>query len=809
MRPRSALPLAPRLSALAFLLLAGCDRSGPLEPLAQAPPTVLAALDCTVRVASGEMRCDESPPGSGPASGLIVGGQAQYVFLAATNHAFIPGDNVFTFDVTVQNLIPQALGTVDGSTLDSAGVRVFFSQGPTGTGGEVSLLNADGQGFFLAADQPYFRWDEVLHPNQTSGEKPWEFAVAPGVTSFSFRVYVSAAVRFPDGWIDLTPGVDTLVAGASRGLTATVRTAVGNPLAGQAITWGTSNPAISTVDAAGTVTALAPGAVVITATAGPRTGTATLAVCPDLAVGEVYTASMPAAASLCLAGGASGDAVYTYIPVNLSSASALSLSVTASGIVPATGPPSPDRVPGGLLLGRSGTDAPASDESLHARMMERDARELAPLVRRADARVRPAAAAGGPRLLIVPGVPVVGDLWQLNTASGCAGAREDRTGRIVAVGQHVILVADTTNPAGGFTTAQYDSIALEFDTIAYPVVVDNFGAPADVDGNGRVVAFYTRAVNELSPPASSAVVAGFFTARDLFSAGPESCPRSNEGEMFYMLVPDPTGAVNGNVRTVSFVRGNTVGTLGHELQHLVNASRRVYVNNAPGFEAVWLNEGLSHVVEELMFYRTAPGLAPRGNIDLGTLTTGPLAARRVAAFNAYANSNYGRMRPWLQRPDTAGPVKDTDGLAVRGAVWGLLRYAADRRNGDDAQFWFALGNSLTTGKANLQAALGLDPDLWVRDFISAMYADDAVAGIGAAQQVTSWNFRSVYAGLGGVPHGTRPLTDGVALTLSYSRGGGSAYTRFAIPTNAFARVTALSAGVPPASPYALIVLRTK
>jgi hypothetical protein len=283
--------------------------------------------------------------------------------------------------------------------------------------------------------------------------------------------------------------------------------------------------------------------------------------------------------------------------------------------------------------------------------------------------------------------------------------------------------------------------------------------------------------------------------------------------MFYMLVPDPTGVVNSNVRTMPSVRGGTVGTMGHEFQHLVNAARRMYVSGAPGFEEVWLNEGLSHITEELMFYRTSFGLAPRGNITLSDLTTGPNASRRVAAFNTYSNQNFGRLRPWLQRPDTTGPMRangDTIAtLATRGAIWAFLRYAADRRNGDDATFWFDLANSTTAGKTNLQNVLGLDPDLWMRDFAAAMYADDAVTGIGTDYQTTSWSYRSVYGGLGGFPLGPRFLSNGVGLTLSYSAGGSTSYLRLGVPTGGFAGVTALSAGVPPVSPYALIVVRTK
>jgi hypothetical protein len=117
-------------------------------------------------------------------------------------------------------------------------------------------------------------------------------------------------------------------------------------------------------------------------------------------------------------------------------------------------------------------------------------------------------------------------------------------------------------------------------------------------------------------------------------------------------------------------------------------------------------------------------------------------------------------------------------------VWAFLRYAADRRNGDDAELWRALVNSPIAGLANLQSVLGAGNALpWQRDFIAAMYADDFVTGVNSRHTVSSWNFRSVYSGLGGFPLGTRALTNGTALTLAYSRGGGTAYTRFSVPAN--------------------------
>ena len=815
--------------AMSMAVLAACsDRpvATPAEPDAPEIPVVVAsqaALNCTANVRSRTVSCATPKPELPvKGSGLLVGGQGSFVQLTSSNITYDGVTGAFEFDVTVQNLIAQAMATTDGTTPTPEGVRVFFHSAPVATSGSGSItVSADGTGSFTGADQQYFEYsgaelggDEILSPNETSSARRWQMNIPNTVVTFGFTVLVSTEVRYPEGYIDFGLSADTLVQGATNVLTGKVVTAVGTEIVGDPISWGTSNAGIVTVNGSGLVTAVAPGTATITATSGTRTGSMSVAVCPDIAVGQVYTVVMPAAADVCFAGGATGNAEYTYMPVNLSSASSLSLTLTGSGIVAVTGPPSPDVIDGvPLTLGQRRTaDQQLADDNAHTSMLERDRREGNALLSRPGTRIGNTTARSQlrPDMLITPGMPSIGDLWNLNVAQGCSGALDTRVGRVVSIGTNVIIVADTANPAGGFTTAQYDSIRLEFDSTAYPVNTANFGAPTDLDGNGRVVAFFTRALNELSPPASSVLVPSMFMSRDLFSSSPGSCERSNEGEILYMMVPDPTGQVNSNVRTVSTVRGGVIFNMGHELQHLINASRRAYELGTNTLEDVWLNEGLSHIAEELMFYRTSVGLTPRSNIIVTNLTTGPNATRRVAAFNTYANPNYGRLRSFLQRPDTTGAFKNVDALASRGANWAFLRYAADRVGGTEATTWYNLVNTTLTGTANLQAVLGADPNLWLRDWIAAMYADDAVAGISPEYQNPSWNYRSLYIALNGtyqlVP---RPLTNGVGLTLSYSRGGGTAYARFGVPTNGFASLTALSGGLPPATPYSLIVMRTK
>jgi hypothetical protein len=318
-------------------------------------------------------------------------------------------------------------------------------------------------------------------------------------------------------------------------------------------------------------------------------------------------------------------------------------------------------------------------------------------------------------------------------------------------------------------------------------------------------------VNELTPQNNPSYVLGFFASKDVFSNDPvEGCTNSNMGEMFYMLVPDPTGAVNQNIRSVSLVRGNTTGTLGHEFQHMINGFRRAYVTGADFFESGFLNEGLSHIAEELMFYR-ASGMTPKSNVGPGTNATSgvQLNSKRVAAYNTYQSQNFTRFRSWLQRPDTTGAFKNNpNSLAVRGAIWSFLRYAADRTGGNEQDFWFHMVNDNLQGTANIQHVINATPTDWERDWIAALYADDnAQFTMSSQYQNPSWNFRALYALLYSTYQlQTRPLTNNTPLTLTYSTGGSTAYTRFGVSSGNFARLTTSSS---PTSTYSLVVVRTK
>ena len=772
---------------------------GVASTAAPAPPAEVARLTCTVDVRAESVTC-------------ATEGEA-LAALAARN--LRPSGDAWTAALDVENTSALLLGLRPDGSVDPAGVEVRFGA-PATTRGTGAATVLDG----------VLRFDGALAPGQRSTAQALRFRAAAGVEAFEVSATVSAAVTPPRGTLALSPAAIRVLAPGTGALTATPRAASGALLPGGSVVYGSGDTGVATVSAAGTVTGVAVGTTTVTARSGTATASASVEVCPDLAVGGVYHTTLANGGTVCVSGYAGAE--YTIFPTNQSTAAARSITVTGTGVMGVSGPPIPrqrsDEARQVLLTeaGELVEGAPLAELGDDTSILERDRRELTPLLAQGARHhvTAPPARSIGPdgARTITPGVPTVGDTWSLNVAQGCNGTPDMRAATVRAVTAHTILVTDDSNPpttspdgyresSSSFVTFQ--QLAERFDTIAWPAVTGAFGEPTDLDANGRVVLFYTRAVNELSPPASSAVTGGYVTSRDLFASA--SCNLSNEGEIAYMLVPDPTGAVNSNVRTESYVLGSTIGTAGHELQHLINASRRIYVNGASGFETVWLNEGMSHISEELMFYGQSFGLTPRMNINLSNLTSGTYASRRVAAFNSYANQNYGRLRTFLQRPDLWRPFGSTDDLGNRGAIWGFLRYAADRRGGTENDFWSALVNSTSSGVDNVRQSLGLATEAealaWFRDWNVAIYADDALSGVPAEYQISSWNFRSVYGGLGGVPHGVRSLSSGVPLTLSYAQGGSTGFLRAGVSASGFGsfRIGFSDAG----APVPVSILRTK
>jgi hypothetical protein len=214
------------------------------------------------------VRCGAS--GDNGLSNVIVGGQHQFVTLTTSNIQVVA--DTFAFDATVTNLIPQALGTTNGTSADPAGVRVFFASGPTASpAGAVTVANPDGTGTFTAAGQPYFQYGGMLEQDSVSAVKRWKLRFTAGVTTFTFTVYVSAAVQYPNGYIDNIPYVISLDPGESRTLTGTARNFAGTPL-GTVVSWGSNAPATAAISGNQVTAGPARGFASLTSTSGATSG---------------------------------------------------------------------------------------------------------------------------------------------------------------------------------------------------------------------------------------------------------------------------------------------------------------------------------------------------------------------------------------------------------------------------------------------------------------------------------------------------------------------------------------------------------
>jgi|DewCreStandDraft_2_1066082.scaffolds.fasta_scaffold00075_117 hypothetical protein len=612
--------------------------------------------------------------------------------------------------------------------------------------------------------------------------------------------------------LSVTPTDLVLEVGETVRLNVTAKDAGGNPVAAGDVRWASSNPAVAQVDAQGNVTGVAPGTATITAETRGLTAQvpvtvvrcdASSAVAPP--VGQIVVREGAAAGLVCL-----GTGDYTLVPFHASTVrnATLALEASFSGFVAPVGL-DPDQTPQFTAL----SAGPSPDEAFEWALRQRERRELTPLVPGLQAAL---AARGGPVRNLALADLQEGDLVTLNAnARDACNVPDPRVGRVVAITQRAIVVADTANPKNGLTDDEYRQLGVAFDTLVWPVDTFHFGEPTDLDNNARVLVFFTRAVNELTPAGSDSYVAGFFFARDLFpkqsQPGFSACPTSNYAEMFYMLAADPDGQVNGNRRSRELVLNTSVATLAHEFQHLINAARRLYVLRVGGTawsEEVWLNEGLSHIAEELTFYR-ASGLSPRQNIDLVRLRSSD-ALRN--AFNRYQASNFGRLIRYLQNPERHSPYDADDDLETRGAAWAFLRYAADRRGGDERDLWFNLVNSSQTGLANLQARLGTDPVPWVREWTVSVYTDDAVVTEARYQQ-PSWNFRSIMSGFTSTG-GRYPLKvvrlDSATSPYSFTLNAGSgAFLRGGVAPGAAVKVRFRSGGSVPPGAFQLAIVRTR
>ncbi len=308
----------------AALALAGCADSG--APTAPANQFLMDRITCEASVRAATLTCTSSQPLGAPEKhapgisfNLIMGGQGQFERLASSGTAYDPGTQAFTSNVTVENLLAQAMNTADGTTPDAGGIKVFFHSGPTVTGGTgtVTVANADGVGTFTGTNQPYFMYSTgaVLASGATTAAKLWNFTVPTSVITFVFEVFVTT--RLPDESSPLvalglsrTPSALAILPGGSGKTTVTltrtnftgaVTLSLGNAPAGVTGSFAPASPTGNSSTLTVSVSnAVAPGAYQLTVTGTGAAGTRTTRL--TLTVGSPGTGNVTLDFSSCPVG---------------------------------------------------------------------------------------------------------------------------------------------------------------------------------------------------------------------------------------------------------------------------------------------------------------------------------------------------------------------------------------------------------------------------------------------------------------------------------------------------------------------------
>ena len=303
-------------------------------------------------------------------------------------------------------------------------------------------------------------------------------------------------------------------------------------------------------------------------------------------------------------------------------------------------------------------------------------------------------------------------------------------------GQNILIYVDQQAPSGanGLSDSVITKLGTWFDQDLYPIGVNTFGAESDIDANDRVIVLMTPVVNALtSRTECDVVISGFFFGLDL-----EDSPNSNRGEVFYSLVPDPQGQFSC-ARPVNVVENSTPPTFIHEFQHMISYNQHTIVRQGGRDEESWLNEGLSHIAEEVVarhYDNKYPNL-PAGRLFSDTA-------------NIFINNNLSNSYDFLQATGTTSLTlfESTGTLEERGAAWLFLRWLADQK---DSTIFGRLVQTNLTSIANVESVAGESFPVLFGDWALALWTDSIPghprASVPPRNRYKSRNLRKIYARL--------------------------------------------------------------
>jgi uncharacterized protein YjdB len=590
----------------------------------------------------------------------------------------------------------------------------------------------------------------------------------------------------PVASVTVAPATGALVVGGTLTLTATAFDANGNALPGQTWSWTTTNSGIVSGTFIGnvlTATGVGVGTATITATTGGKSGTSLLTVTSGAtsvslsAAGQsaVFLNSPNFAAALTVQAGSQ----YLIAVVNTDATStsledftlsttfgAVSTSNVLSGPVKATmpavavTPQTPGRsvaLPSGL---KEQMAVRQQAERNHMAVLEQNrqifARYGSPTAAWAKARAQ-----GGRTAPVSASVTqTIGAVNKVyvNKFAGSCTAVDSIGARTVAVGQHVIVLADTDRTGWPQTyrpdSSFYQTFANEYDQVTYPHLLNYIGNPlaydANLSGVGKVTVTITPKLNNVPAlPGGGIVVAVVFPCDFLpFASSGPNADFSNQTEMMYSLVP------SANFLSVSQWEAELRSTAAHESKHIVSIADRILLGS--GFtDESWLEEGLAQISAEI-WERHFNQATWKGHANFAQTVGCEYSLGANYPCDAANNLPWALMFNHL--PDTfqylqAESTTNAEGLGLDtqskyGAGWAFARWVIDQYApaGSEGAFIQSLINTTTTGLTTLSNKSGQSIPLLLTywNVASAIFQTPTYTAADVRTTIPSFNFANIF-----------------------------------------------------------------
>jgi hypothetical protein len=394
-----------------------------------------------------------------------------------------------------------------------------------------------------------------------------------------------------------------------------------------------------------------------------------------------------------------------------------------------------------------------------------------------------------------------------DTASGGTGIYTEVNAVVRHIGTSAIYMEDILNPVTeSFSTAEYTTLDETFSNTTLPTLTNYFGDLVDslpflgvegdtlgLDDDGRIGVLTTKAVNE-----KSSTLNGFVSGADLWATN--SCPMSNQAELYYAVAPDPTG-VHGRVLSQEDQLAQFPKLMAHEVTHILQRTQD-YLRGAAS-KARWELEGGATLAEQLVGNAVLSHGGSGQNLGTTEFLQGyngdqwyrswALDLRRYFGY-----SSAGKVEGAPEECSFLGNEDDgnTDPCDTNRSVYGapamLLRFILDKYGpgytGGESALMRDLTSSAQTGYDNLVTTTGASSIRLIQTLFGLNLYSDGRAGVTQGTNtsaLSSWNLTPIIEVFTSPWGQLQPYTSSdAAPTSSHSvRGGSASYLEWEPPSS--------------------------